>query len=125
MHVALGIAQISLAVLGFCITDLSEFPCSTDFYERADKLLLSVVVISQLIDVLGLLCCCYMFSHKAADSLQSRRDYDETIDGWKARCKCLCKSLQLCTCNLFGGSNISEDLETVARVLTNFFHHDG
>jgi len=26
---------------------------------------------------------------------------------------------------LFGGSNIGEDLEAVAKVLTNFFHHDG
>jgi hypothetical protein len=125
-HVVLGVAQALLAVIGFCITQISSFPCSGDFYSHTDFILLSVVVISQLIDVLGLLCCCYMFSHKEfGTELDQTGDDNAAMDIWKSRCKFLCKSAQMCTCNLFGGSNITEDLEAVARVLTQFFHHDG
>jgi len=33
--------------------------------------------------------------------------------------------MQICTCNLFGGSNITEGFDQVAKVFTDFFHHDG
>ena len=127
-HVALGAIQLVLAIVGFFITQTAEFPCSSEFYAKADLLLMSIVVISQLIDVLGLLCCCYIFSHKRTSSVDvdpQYKEFDESLEKWKSRCNYLCKSAQYCTCNLFGGGNITEDLETVARVLTMFFHHEG
>jgi hypothetical protein len=33
--------------------------------------------------------------------------------------------LQLLTCNLFGGAGVGDDLATVGRVFSNFFHHEG
>ena len=125
---ALGVVQLGLAIVGFCITQITRIPCSSEFYSKADVLLLSVVVISQLGDVLGLLCCCYIFSHKRTsivDNDPQYKEFDESLEVWKSRCNYLCKGAQYCTCNLFGGGNITEDLETVARVLTMFFHHEG
>ena len=127
-HIALGLLQLLLAIVGFCVIQLTEFPCSSEFHTKADILFLSVVVISQLIDVLGLLCCCYIFSHKKSRSVDidpQYKEFDQSLEIWKARCSYLCKGAQYCTCNLFGGGNITEDLETVARVLTTFFHHEG
>jgi len=46
-------------------------------------------------------------------------------NAWEQRCRTVCKSLQVCTCNIFGGSNVAEDLEKVAKILTAFFHHEG
>jgi len=53
------------------------------------------------------------------------RDEIWAVMTWEGRCRTILKSIQICSCNLFGGSNIGEDLEAVAKVLTNFFHHDG
>lgn len=126
MHVVLGAFQIVLALFGFFVAELASFPCSDEFYSRADQILMSVVVISQLADVLCQLCCCYLTKAKDRDeSSGASKDYDETIEWWKSKCKVWCKNIQICTCNLFGGVDIVEDLETVARVLTDFFHHDG
>jgi len=35
------------------------------------------------------------------------------------------RSFQICSCNIFGGSNLTEGFDEVAKVLTDFFHHDG
>ena len=47
----------------------------------------------------------------------------QAVESWESRCRSTMKSLQICTCNLFGGGSI-EDLEAVAKILTAFFHHD-
>lgn len=61
------------------------------------------------------------------------------IDKWEKRCKSLCRGLQYCTCNIFGGSGITEDLDAgiitithdllsqylVAAIFSDFFHHEG
>lgn len=49
----------------------------------------------------------------------------QEIGAWKSRCARACKFLQHCTCNLFGGAQIAEDLESVARIITEVFHHEG
>ena len=51
-------------------------------------------------------------------------EHVENVKQWENRCKSGCKWLQLCTCNLFGGTNIPEDLEAVARVLAQVLHHE-
>ena len=126
-HIFLGILQFLFAILGLLIIQHhSSIPCSTDLDNgnKVDLLLLSVVVISQLIDILSLFCCCYLFSSNPVGML-AQNDENMTNEIWVSRCRVLCKSIQLCSCNIFGGSNIHEDLEALAKVLTNFFHHDG
>lgn len=127
VHIFLGILQFLFAILGLLIIQHhSSIPCSTDLDNgnKIDLLLLSVVVISQLIDILSLFCCCYLFSSNPVGIL-TQNDENRTNEIWVGRCRFLCKSIQLCSCNIFGGSNIHDDLEAVAKVLTNFFHHDG
>jgi hypothetical protein len=36
----------------------------------------------------------------------------------------LCRRVQLLTCNLFGGAGVGDDMATVGRVFSNFFHHE-
>jgi hypothetical protein len=48
-----------------------------------------------------------------------------TMQIWETRCRYLCNTMRFLTCNLFGGGRIGEELESVARVLTAFFHHEG
>lgn len=33
------------------------------------------------------------------------------VEKWEKRCKSLCRGVQYCTCNIFGGSGITEDLD--------------
>ena len=126
-HIILGFCQFVLAIVGLIVISAhSTIPCVSDFksYQHYDIILLSVVVITQFVDITSLMCCCYAFSaNKEDDSDPLDEHYAATI--WEGRCKLLMNMLQICTCNIFGGSNVEEDLNTVARVLTNFFHHDG
>lgn len=62
-HGILGCLQFCLSMCGFVIVFAhSQIPCSTSFQDNVDTALLSFVVISQLIDVITQLCCCYIFS---------------------------------------------------------------
>ena len=126
-HVVLGGCQFVLAIVGLCVISAhSSIPCVSDFksYQSYDLVLLSVVVITQFVDISSQMCCCYAFSASREDDTHPLDEhYAATI--WEGRCKLLMNVLQVCSCNIFGGSNVEEDLNTVARVLTNFFHHDG
>jgi hypothetical protein len=44
---------------------------------------------------------------------------------WSKRCKMLIKAIHCCSCNLFGGKNVTNEFDEVAEVLVEFFHHDG
>jgi sn1-specific diacylglycerol lipase len=139
VHMYLGIMQFILALFGLLVTqniDGLEVPCHEDVDKHNTFLiLLTIVIISQLVDIFSQICCCFIFSaRKVVDNQNEENDYtqsfyvkdnEEAIQLWEGRCRTLCKSAQVCSCNLFGGSNIGEDLEAVAKVLTNFFHHDG
>jgi sn1-specific diacylglycerol lipase len=126
-HIILGIMQFILAIIGlFAINSRSLIPCVNDLAktQKYDLILLSIVVISQLLDISSLVCCCYSFSaNKEGEGSFEDEHYMATV--WEGRCKSVMKSIQILSCNLFGGNNIEMDLNTVARVLTNFFHHDG
>lgn len=50
---------------------------------------------------------------------------DESQQKWERRCSSLCKCTRFFSCGIFGGSNIAQDMEAVAKVLTTFFQHDG
>ena len=125
-HVFLGFVEFGVAVFGISIVQQKvRFPClSNAVRQPIDIILLSVVVISQLIDVMALLCCCYCLS---ANRINDPILVDEqwANSRWERRCKTLCRTLQLCTCNIFGGGNVAEDLDKVAKILTAFSHHEG
>lgn len=44
---------------------------------------------------------------------------------WAKRCSDLCKCMSISTCGIFGGVSSYQDIESVSKVLTQFFHHDG
>lgn len=134
-HMYLGIMQFILALFGLLVTqniEVIDIPCHDDIDKHYKFLIiLTIVIISQLVDIFSQICCCFLFSaQKVVDTqIEERVSYlgnnEEAIQRWEGRCRTLCKSVQICSCNIFGGSNIGEDLEAVAKVLTNFFHHDG
>lgn len=126
-HCILGVIQFILVVFGLIvIASHSDVLCSYEIHDnRLDIIIISIVVISQLIDICSLLCCCYLFSSRRISDVLQARDEIWAVMTWEGRCRTVLKSVQICSCNLFGGSNIGEDLEAVAKVLTNFFHHDG
>jgi pimeloyl-ACP methyl ester carboxylesterase len=143
-HMLLGFMQLCCAAVGVAIVARHDFPCSEEFSTTWDNVLLLAVVVSQLIDIFGILCCFSVFrSHRVtsggggrgggeyedADTDAEGRDLEYALDQakekWQKRCKTGCKYLQLCTCNLFGGHGIGEELETVGVLFAHFFHHDG
>lgn len=126
-HCILGVFQFILVIFGLIvIASHSDILCSYEIHDnRLDIIVISIVVISQLIDICALLCCCYLFSSRRISDVLHARDEIWAVMTWEGRCRTVLKSIQICSCNLFGGSNIGEDLEAVAKVLTNFFHHDG
>lgn len=130
LHAALGLLQFITGVFGFIVVFChAKIPCVDEFdhaKSNVDIFILAFVVISQMCDTLGQLCCCFLFAANRADGRQPLSDnVDDPTDIYVDRIKMVAKSIQICTCNLFGGGNIGEDFELMARVLTNFFHHDG
>ena len=126
-HLFLGGAQFILGITGIAVTiSRSSTVCVNDlkYTKQYDLALLSLIAISQLVDIGALVCCCYTFSSsREGEEFNGDEHYAATL--LEGRCKSVMRYLQIFCCNLFGGSNIDEDLSTVARVLTNFFHHDG
>lgn len=126
-HLFLGAAQFILGITGISVViSRSSTVCVNDlrYTKQYDLALLSLITISQLVDIGALVCCCYTFSaSREGEESQGDEHYAATL--LEGRCKSVMRYLQIFCCNLFGGSNIDEDLSTVARVLTNFFHHDG
>lgn len=131
-HIALGVLQMCCAIVGISIVARHDFPCSTDLSTTWDNVLLLAVVVSQLVDVFGILCCFSVFhSHKYKENeyedAESASLYtiDDAKERWRNRCKTGCKYLQLFTCNLFGGHGIGDELDTVGALFAQFFHHEG
>ncbi len=107
----------------------NTLPCVKKFRGEAIRALLFVTIITQLIDISGLVCCWTLFSsrrislHKGQNgvdlskqlSFSGHRPSDEGLDlddahkKWSSRCKFLCKSVQCCTCNLIGGMGVEDE----------------
>eukprot|EP00605_Chrysophyceae_sp_TOSAG23-4_P002276 GSChrysophyteH1.ASY1.ANO1.2521.1 assembled CDS len=51
--------------------------------------------------------------------------YEAARATWEKRCNSLCRCSRFCSCGIFGGSDIAQDIEAVANVMTSFFRHDG
>eukprot|EP00602_Paraphysomonas_sp_CaronLab_P003137 CAMPEP_0185038922 /NCGR_PEP_ID=MMETSP1103-20130426/35176_1 /TAXON_ID=36769 /ORGANISM="Paraphysomonas bandaiensis, Strain Caron Lab Isolate" /LENGTH=848 /DNA_ID=CAMNT_0027577587 /DNA_START=193 /DNA_END=2739 /DNA_ORIENTATION=- len=141
-HMILGVCQFFCAIFGICVARVSALPCTEKFNEEMIEALLYLVIISQLVDIFGIVCCWTMFSSRSADLEQyytnevdaSRPKSMSVMDdsliledahAWERRCQSLCRRVQLCTCNIFGGSGVGEDLEAVGKIFSNFFHHEG
>lgn len=126
-HIVLCVSQFVLAIFGvFVVSANSYIPCASTFQmsKTYDLILLSVIIITQLVDISSLLCCCYTFSAKKGSV--ELPDHDDVVASiWENRCKSILKCFQIFSCNIFGGSNIERDLNAVAKILTTFFHHDG
>jgi sn1-specific diacylglycerol lipase len=126
-HIVLCVSQLVLAIFGVFVVSADSFvPCASAFQmsKTYDLILLSVIIITQFVDVSSLLCCCYTFSAKKGSA--EFPDHDDVITSiWENRCKSVMKCLQIISCNIFGGSHIERDLQAVAKILTTFFHHDG
>jgi len=56
---------------------------------------------------------------------QVMQDEMEAWVTWANRCQQLTRSIQIISCNLFGGGQINEGFEEVAKALMQFFHHSG
>jgi hypothetical protein len=125
--IILGGIHLVLAIFGtFLISNRTFIPCAENFRgsQNFDLVFLAVIVVTQLVDVSSLFCCCYTFS-ASKEVEHFDQDYHLTATMWEGRCKSVMNCLQISTCNLFGGSNLDGDLSAVANVLTKFFHHNG
>jgi hypothetical protein len=95
------------------------------------KLLIYFILAMQISEIFLFFCCGFMLS---IDKFDREFEYNEESDEnflnhkniWEERCRSLCKSLQICSCNCFGDNqSMNESFEQIARVLTKLFHHDG
>lgn len=120
----LNIAQILLAIVGIVSLSLRVvLSCdSTVFQNNLVLAFVIIVIISQLIDTSLMLCCCMCLTRNVDDEI---RDENTMISVWENRCRQLSRYLSLLFCNTFGGGNVEEGVDQVARVLTTFFHHNG
>ncbi len=127
IRIALGLLQLLCAIFGIITLNYqSNVPCNAQFESSSlNRIFVSIVVISQMIDVSALCCCCYLFSANRIDDDMQPRDESWALNTWESRCRKVTKSIQMCSCNLFGGANITEGFEDVAKMLTHLFHHDG
>lgn len=138
VHIALSICQLVIGIYGLIFLCNKTIPCSRQFSSRATIALLYVIVLSQIIDFVGVLGCCYMYSSKntteiinKAQKMENKNDrelshhFSEDFDLYGSRCRNLCQILHFLTCNLFGGNKIGNEIEDVAQLFSNFFHHDG
>jgi sn1-specific diacylglycerol lipase len=122
-HIVLGGFQFILALFGmFVIAAHSYVPCANELGQSPsfELVLLSVVVITQLVDITSLMCCCYTFS--ASESMADESSGDNLM---VTRIKKVIKYTQFFSCNKFGGGQIEDDLNAVATALTTLFHHEG
>ena len=130
IKIFLGALQIMCALFGLIsLTAQSKVPCNSEFEQSGlTRAFITIVVVSQLIDVFSIICCCYLFSANKIDEEdrhQEPQDESWVLNTWENRCRKFTRSIQICSCNIFGGSNITEGFDEVAKVLTDFFHHDG
>jgi hypothetical protein len=81
------------------------------------------VLASQLLDSSILFCCCYCLqahnkhSNELHEGVPASLDED-IIQLWEHRCQSFVRYIQIGCCNLFGGNNIEEGFDQVAKVRT-------
>jgi hypothetical protein len=64
LHLLLSLLQFACALYGMLVINLDFIPCNSVFSEDGMAALLYVVIISQLVDISGIMCCATMFSSR-------------------------------------------------------------
>ena len=102
---ALGVITFLLLIFGIALlTDINGIPCDQQIeYSGNVYILILAVVISQLINLCILLCCFDMLSNKHVNKIHEQNDDDWAIQKWNKRVRKSTRSIQICTCNIFGG----------------------
>jgi hypothetical protein len=127
MKIVLCALQSLCAIFGIlCITRDSDIPCDNDFRDSKVTVgLVLCVVVLQFSEWLSYFCSFYCLQI-TSNLDEDRSSIDQSSDKrWESRCRSLVHTLNWLTCSIFGGHNVQEGFEQVARVLTTFFHHDG
>lgn len=145
LHLLLGLCQLACSIFGCCVfAQNSLIPCYTDFIdENVISVLLLVTVVTQLFDITLLSCCFgliyqwkrveYKPEAKSRLSLRnslvrapSKKDLLITFEdeatfknNIATTAKSVCKCLQISSCNIFGGGNISDDITVLSPVFIN------
>lgn len=131
LRLAIGMISFPLCLFGFSTAfrygsrDVDSSCKDPQLFELA---VLCLVAIFQLIDASSLICCCCIFSApvpKVPLSGLDPTDVKVISAEWSRSCRICCRGVQLCTCNLFGGSQIGNEFDAVGRTLTALFHHEG
>lgn len=127
IRVYLLICQVVFIILGIiCIIESFKY----ELYSEVSGyhylfLLTTLALFYHMIDICGLINFYLVFSFPLTSLTSNHVDRNQSVELWKVRCSKTCNLLKIITCNIFGGNNINEDLEAVAHVLTDLFHHDG
>lgn len=118
-------ACMGLAVL---ISRSGKLTDCGDEVSDAVQILLTIVVIFQLMNAGLLSCCCLTTYVRQVDdkTISSMQEGKEAESVWLLRFKNLFSCVRFYSCTVCGGSNFDEqDLESVSKLFTLFFHHDG
>ena len=149
-HSVVALSTFVLGVWGSSILSSSYYvPCASIVVDKihGGYVLLFLVDLSQYIDSLSQFFCCYLFSSKQASQDENgsllnpdleNNVYSHTMDDseeedfnsknqkvWAKRCQAICSCTRFFSCGIFGGANVTQDIDAVARVMTKLFHHDG
>jgi hypothetical protein len=123
--VALSLFQVICAAFGLASICLgSSSNCNENSYNyNLSLIFVGIVLASQLLDSSILFCCCYCLQahNKHSDELHEGvpASLDEDIiQLWEHRCQSFVRYIQIGCCNLFGGNNIEEGFDQVAKVRT-------
>ena len=149
IRVIVGVVQTTITIIFICfiiyfsLTHQYSFPCDNCFHDsnfHLHHIFYFLVVLSQIADISGLLCCCYFFSTKRIEtdtnSLYSNNNDEDSFaienNKWQNFCRKIFHLVKFLNCSVWNqtiNSNERSDSESVfeevAKVLTNFFHHDG
>ncbi len=135
LKVLIIVLQLCFAGFGIAVLALgSETHCNqSDSRYQMSLAFVALVSVSQIIDSLFLMCCCYCLRsprskrrHRSLGQDQPFFQDDTALTVWESRCRWIMNYSRYLTCNLFGGKFIDkEGYEQVARVLVSLFHHEG
>jgi hypothetical protein len=134
-RVALGMISLPVSVFGFGTAfryGSRHVDPSCEDPQLYELIVLFLVAFFQLMDATAVVCCCYVFSYShnrptpdEEDPIEVLLDTNDVSAAWSSKCKTMCKGIQLCTCNLFGGSHIGNEFDAIGKTLTALFHHEG
>jgi glycerol-3-phosphate acyltransferase PlsY len=94
IRMMVGFLQFLMSIFGIISLARAPIPCNDEFQnDDLTNVFIYIVVISQLVDVFMLMCCCYLFSSHRVDRLSKGTDRSDelTITRWTNKCEDLIK----------------------------------